>query len=99
RRAVGVHAAAAIFAFAASGDAGDQYGVAWIERADTGSRLLDHAHAFMSQDAPAPTRRNIALENVKIGAADCRFGIFTIASVGALRSGRGRSSSAFCPGP
>jgi hypothetical protein len=32
---------------------------------------LDHANAFVAQDAARSARRDITLENVKIRAADC----------------------------
>ena len=73
-RAMGVHPPAAILAFAAGGDAGDEDAVAGLERGHAGADLVDHAHAFMAQDAAGRAGRHIALEDVQIGAADRGLG-------------------------
>ena len=67
--------------------------VAWLENRDGAADLIDDADAFMTQNAAGLTARQIALEDMQIGAADRGFVILTIASVGAMIAGFGQSSS------
>jgi hypothetical protein len=50
-RAMRVHLLAAIFAFAAGADAGDQHPVARLERRDGRADLVDDADAFVTENA------------------------------------------------
>jgi hypothetical protein len=69
---VGEHPLPAVFALAASADAGDQHPVARLERRDGGSDAVDDADPFVPQDAARFAAGQIALEDVQIGAADGR---------------------------
>ncbi len=68
--AVGVHLPAAIVAFAAGRDAGDEHAVARLERRDAGADLVDDADAFVAENAARRAGRDVALEDVQVGAAD-----------------------------
>ena len=59
------------------------------------SHRVDDSHSLMTEDATRPARRQIALEDVQVGPADGRLVILTIASVGAVMAGFGRSSRDF----
>ena len=52
RGAMGIHPAAAIIAFAAGGDAGNENVIALMEGSDAGAGFLDHADPFVTEDAP-----------------------------------------------
>src|SRR5208337_1602417 len=70
RGAVGIHAAAAIFAFAARRYARNQHPVSGPEGGHPRANGVDHADALMAEDPPRRTGGDIALQNVQIGAAD-----------------------------
>ena len=71
--AVRVHQLPAIVAFAAGGDAGDQDAVSRLERGDGRPDLVDDADALMAENAARLTGRDVALEDVQVGAANRRF--------------------------
>ena len=50
--------------------------VSRFERSDGGPDFIDDADAFMTENAAGLARRDVTLENVQIGAANCRFGHF-----------------------
>ena len=72
-RAMRIHLLAAIVAFAAGADAGDQNPVARLERRDGRPDLVDDADALMAQNAAGLASRDVALEDMQIGAADRRL--------------------------
>jgi len=72
--AVRIHAAAAVLAAAAGGDAGNQDAVARLERGHAGAHRRDGADPFVTQDAAGRAGRNITLQDMKIGATDRRLG-------------------------
>ena len=74
RRAMRIHRLAAVDAFAAGADAGDQNTVARLESRDGGADGLDDAHAFMTENAAGLAGRDVAFENMQIGAADRGLG-------------------------
>ena len=47
--------------------------IAGMEGGDGGADLVDHADAFMAQDAAGRAGGDIAFEDMQIGAADRRF--------------------------
>jgi hypothetical protein len=96
---MGVHGATAIFAFPGSGDAGDQNRVAGTKHRDARAYLVDQTDALMAEDAAGSAGREVAFENVQVGPQIVVLVIFTMASVGALISGTGRSPSTLLPGP
>jgi len=71
--AVGIHQFAAVKALAAGADAGNQDPVSWLERGDSGANGIDHPDTFMAKNPTGLTGRNVALENMKIGATDGRL--------------------------
>jgi hypothetical protein len=71
--AVGVHALAAILAFAAGGDAGNQHAITRAKRGHAGANAVHHANTFVTEDATRFAGRNIALEDVQIGPANGRL--------------------------
>ena len=71
--AVRIHAAAAIVAFAAGGDARDEHAIADGNAVTAGADLLDHADALVTEDAAGRTGRHVAFEDVQVGAADGRL--------------------------
>src|SRR6202034_4095039 len=73
-RAVRVHELAAVDAFAASADAGDQHPICRLECRDGWPYLVDDAYTLMPQYAARLTTRDVALEDMQVGAADRRFG-------------------------
>ena len=89
--AMRIHELSAIVAFAAGADAGDQDPVSRFERGDGRADLLDDADALVAENAAGLTGRDVAFEDVKVGAANRRLVILTIASVGAVTPGFGRS--------
>src|ERR1017187_647621 len=96
--AVRVHQLPTIRTFAAGTNAGDENLVTWFERRDRRPNLIDDADAFMTQNASRLTTRNVPFQNM--GSPQIVvFVILMIASVGAVISGLGRSSTAFFPGP
>ena len=48
--------------------------VARLEGGDAGADLLDDADAFVAQDAPGRAGRDIALQDMQVGAADRGLG-------------------------
>ena len=71
--AVGVHALAAILAFAAGGDAGNQHAITRAKRRHAGANAVHHANTFVTKDATRFAGRNITLEDVQIGPANGRL--------------------------
>ena len=98
-RAVRVHLLAAIHAFAAGAHAGDQNAISWLERRDGRPDLVDDAHALVAENAAGLAVGTSPLRMCRSVPQIVVFTILTIASVGAVISGFGRSSSAFLPGP
>ena len=96
-RAMRIHLLAAIDAFSAGADAGNQHMVAGLEYRDGGANLVDNADAFVAQDAARLAAGQIALENMKSVPHIVVRVILTMASVGALISGLACSTSAFFP--
>ena len=72
-RAMREHLLAAIFAFAAGADAGDQDMVSRFECGHGRPDLLNDADALMTQNATGRTSRDVTLEDVQVGPADRRF--------------------------
>lgn len=72
-RAVRIHLLSAIDAFAAGADAGNKHAVAGLEYRDGAADLVDNSDALMAQDAAGLAARQIALEDMKVGATDGRF--------------------------
>jgi len=67
-----IHEFSAIDAFAAGGDAGDQDPVSRFERCDGGPDLFDDANALVAENPAGLTGRDVALEDVKVSAANGR---------------------------
>jgi hypothetical protein len=72
--AVRIHPLAAVLAAAAGGDTGDQHAVAGPEAADCRADGLHHADALMPEDRTRPAGRDVAFQNMQVGAADGRPG-------------------------
>ena len=70
--AMRIHELSAIDALAAGGDAGDQDAVSGFEHRDGRPDLLDDANALVAENPAGLTGRNVALEDVKVGAANRR---------------------------
>ena len=75
-RAVRKHLLAAIFAFAAGANAGNQNMVSRIERSHGRPNFLDDADALMAKNAAGLASRDVAFKDVQVGAANRRFGDF-----------------------
>ena len=73
-RAMGEHALAAVLAFAAGADAGDQHPVAGLEGGDGRPDAVDDADALVAEDAAGRAARQVAFEDVQVGAADGGLG-------------------------
>ena len=72
-RAMRIHAATAVLALAAGRDAGDENAVAGTECGDAGADGIDDADAFMAEDAARCAGRDVAFEDMQVGAADRRL--------------------------
>ena len=68
------HALAAKFALSAGADARDQDPVAGLEGSHRRANAVNHADAFMAENAPRRATRQIAFEDVQVGAANGRPG-------------------------
>ena len=72
--AMGEHALAAVFAFAAGADAGDQHPVAGLEGGDCSADAVDDADALVTENPAGGAAGQVALEDVQVGAANGRLG-------------------------
>ena len=73
--------------------------IARLKTCHAGAGFGDDADAFMAQDASRRAARDIAFQDVQVGAADRGLGDLDDGVGRAPMRGIGRSSSAFCPGP
>ena len=87
--AMRIHAATTIVAFSAGRNAGNQHMIARLEARAGGAGAVDNADAFMAQNPPRCTAGNVALQNMKIGAADCGLSNFHHSVVRILNDGLG----------
>jgi hypothetical protein len=71
--AMRVHAPAAIVAFSAGRDAGDDHTVAGLECAHRRTDFVYDANALMAENASWRTGRYVTFENMQICAANCRL--------------------------
>jgi len=71
--AMRIHLLAAIDAFSTSADAGDQNAITRLKYRDGGTDLIDNTDAFVTQNAAGLATWQIPFEDMKIGAANCRF--------------------------
>ena len=71
--AVRVNQLSAINAFATGADARKQDTIARLERRDGGPNLFDDPDALVTQNTARLTAWEVTLEDVQVGAADCRF--------------------------
>src|SRR5271169_4634941 len=72
-RAMRKHRPPAILAFAAGRDTRDQHPVAWLECRHGPANLLNDADTLVAENAPRLASREVALEDVQVGAANRRF--------------------------
>src|ERR1700691_1698170 len=72
--AMRIHLLAAIDAFSAGANAGDQNMIARLKYCDGGTDLIDNTDAFMAQNTAGLATWQIPFEDVKIGATNRRFG-------------------------
>jgi hypothetical protein len=72
--AMGVHAASAEIALQTGSDARDDDPVSDMKFSDTGSDLLDYSDPFVAENAALGDGREISLEDMEIGAANCGGG-------------------------
>ena len=70
RGAMGIHATAAVIAFAACRDARDQHAVAWAEDGHARAYEVNHANTFVPENSTRCASRNVTLQDVQIRAAD-----------------------------
>ena len=68
--AMRVHATTAIVAFSAGRDARHDYAIAGVKRGDCRADLVDHADAFVTENAAGRAGRHVTLEDMQVGAAD-----------------------------
>jgi len=64
------HPAPAILALPARRDARNQNAVALVKTADAGSGFINHSDSFMAENPASRDCRQIAFENMQVGAAD-----------------------------
>ena len=88
-QAVGVQALVAVGAGTAGADAGDDHPVADLDGRDGRAGLHDGADALVAEDPTGGDRRDVALEDVQVGAAD-RGGLGADDDVGRLDDDRVR---------
>jgi hypothetical protein len=97
--ALAVHAAPAVRAAAAGRDAGDQHAVPLLDVADRRAGGDHGADRLVAQRAPVVDSRDVALEDVQIGAADGRRVDLDDGVGGLLHAGIGLDSQCLSPGP
>src|SRR5690606_20615144 len=89
--AVRVHLLLTVLALPARGNARNDHPVAWRGVGGGIAHFYDHADSLMPENTAFGDRRHVALENVQIGATDCRLGDFHngIRRMGNLGRGNG----------